>query len=114
MLPAYDPACYLCPGNKRSGGQNNPKYERIFTFVNDFAALLPGPAPEAPVPPHPMFTSQPVHGTCDVIVFHPDHNLTLAQLEPSAIETIIDEWIRVYLERGTQEGVKYVQIFEVQ
>ncbi len=24
--PAYDPKCYLCPGNERAGGQKNPAY----------------------------------------------------------------------------------------
>ena len=38
---SYDPACYLCPGNARAGGAVNPAYESIFTFVNDYAALLP-------------------------------------------------------------------------
>ncbi len=37
----YDPACYLCPGNQRAGGAANPQYDSIFTFVNDYAALLP-------------------------------------------------------------------------
>ena len=38
---AYDPACYLCPGNARSGGQHNPAYTRVFAFNNDFPSLLP-------------------------------------------------------------------------
>ena len=47
---AYDPACYLCPGNKRAGGAENPAYESTFSFVNDYAALLPemAAATEAP------------------------------------------------------------------
>ena len=40
--PAYDPECYLCPGNARAGGMRNPEYERTFVFTNDFAALRPG------------------------------------------------------------------------
>jgi len=39
--PAYDPTCYLCPGNNRAGGVVNPAYEHTFVFDNDFAALLP-------------------------------------------------------------------------
>jgi UDPglucose--hexose-1-phosphate uridylyltransferase len=47
---AYDPECYLCPGNKRAGGAVNPSYDSIFSFVNDYAALLPDlPAASAPV-----------------------------------------------------------------
>lgn len=60
-----------------------------------------------------MLTSQPIHGGCDVIIFHPRHDLTLAQMNFSEIERIIAEWIRVYRERGSQAGIKYVQIFEV-
>jgi UDPglucose--hexose-1-phosphate uridylyltransferase len=38
-LPAYDPNCYLCPGNKRAQGDVNPKYDSTFVFVNDYAAV---------------------------------------------------------------------------
>jgi UDPglucose--hexose-1-phosphate uridylyltransferase len=38
-LPEYDPACYLCPGNKRAQGDTNPKYENTFVFVNDYSAV---------------------------------------------------------------------------
>ena len=39
--PAYDPTCYLCPGNVRANGQRNPTYTHTFAFDNDFPALLP-------------------------------------------------------------------------
>ena len=39
---AYDPACYLCPGNPRAGGKLNPTYTGTFAFENDFSALRPG------------------------------------------------------------------------
>ena len=42
---SYDPKCYLCPGNQRAGGAVNPAYEGIFSFVNDFPALLPDSPP---------------------------------------------------------------------
>ena len=37
--PAYDPACYLCPGNARVGGEHNPPYAATYVFDNDFGAL---------------------------------------------------------------------------
>src|SRR5437763_12368571 len=47
---AYDPNCYLCPGNERAGGVRNPQYTGTFVFENDFAALRTRdagqPAPE--------------------------------------------------------------------
>ena len=33
--PEYEPSCYLCPGNTRIGGQNNPKYTSTYIFKND-------------------------------------------------------------------------------
>ena len=38
--PKYDPSCYLCPTNERMGGDKNPDYNKPFSFVNDFSALL--------------------------------------------------------------------------
>ncbi|ETW85634.1 hypothetical protein HETIRDRAFT_470722 [Heterobasidion irregulare TC 32-1] len=111
-LPEYDPECYLCPGNDRVGGQKNSAYDSTMVFTNDFAAVLPPPGPVAPTAPHPLLAMKPVEGGCDVIIFHPRHDLTLARLALNDIHKVIEEWIKVYKERGTQEGIKYVQIFE--
>lgn len=112
-LPQYDPKCYLCPGNQRAGGAQNPDYEQIFVFENDYAAVLPPPGPVAPPAPHPLLKTEPVQGSCDVLTFHRRHDLTLARLPLSDIEKVIEEWCKVYKKRGTQEGIGYVQIFEV-
>lgn len=112
-LEPYDPNCYLCPGNTRSSGHINPQYTQIHTFENDFAAVLPYETSDPPHPPHPLLTTEPVQGYCDVIIFHPRHDLTLAQLPIHDMERVIEEWIRVYISRGSQEGIEYVQIFEV-
>jgi len=112
-LPQYDETCYLCPGNSRTSEQKNPHYDHTYTFENDFAALLNAPAPDAPAQLHPMMVVEPVHGACDVLVFHPRHDLSMARLDLTNIERIIEEWIRIYLKRGTEPGIKYVQIFEV-
>src|SRR4051812_5137078 len=37
--PAYDPACYLCPGNTRANGARNDHYTGTFVFDNDFPAF---------------------------------------------------------------------------
>ena len=39
--PAFDPDCYLCPGNVRANGNVNPAYPDTFVFTNDFSALRP-------------------------------------------------------------------------
>ena len=30
---AYDPGCYLCPGNQRAGGKRTPQYTETFRGV---------------------------------------------------------------------------------
>lgn len=47
-LPAYDPECYLCPGNKRAQGETNPVYDKNFVFVNDYSAVKEEQAEYAP------------------------------------------------------------------
>lgn len=111
-LPEYDPKCYLCPGNTRVNGDANPKYDVTYVFENDYAALAPAPAPTAPHPPHPLLVTEPVHGRCDVLIFHPRHDLTLARLKPSEIEVIIEEWKKIYVTRSVEQGIRHVQIFE--
>ena len=89
--PAYDPDCYLCPGNQRAGGAQNPGYETTFVFSNDFAALLPDAPPEA-TPGHPLLQAQGQSGACRVICFSPRHDLTLPQMAPASIRRVIDVW----------------------
>lgn len=112
-LPQHDPDCYLCPGNVRAGGHRNEAYEHTMVFVNDFAAVLPPPKPTTPPEPHHLLKTEPIQGGCDVIIFHPRHDLTLARLPISDIERVIEEWCTVYAKRGAEGGIKYIQIFEV-
>jgi len=112
-LPEHDPDCHLCSGNQRQNGQQNGAYEHTKVFPNDYASVLPPPHPVKHSAPHPLLASEPVVGACDVLIFHPRHDLTLARLAVEDIARIINEWTSVYRRRGSQESIKYVQIFEV-
>src|SRR3989304_5792245 len=79
-LPAYDPTCYLCPGNERAGGVKNPAYPATFVFDNDFAALLPETQAAPDLPGDSLFVAEPESGLCRVICFSPRHDLTLPEL----------------------------------
>ena len=72
----YEPECYLCPGNKRAGGEVNPEYESTFVFKNDFSALLRD-IPEVPRLNSDLFLIEGVTGECRVICFSPKHDVTL-------------------------------------
>ena len=115
-LPAYDPTCYLCPGNERAGGVVNPAYEGVFVFENDFAALL-SDSPEgtwevgAPDSP-PLLRAEGVSGTCRVICFSPRHDLTLARMGQAEVRAVIDTWAAQWQELAANPKINYVQIFE--
>jgi UDPglucose--hexose-1-phosphate uridylyltransferase len=110
-LPAYDASCYLCPGNVRAGGHRNPDYSATFVFDNDFPSLLPH-EDAAGATIDPLLTSTPERGICRVLCFSPRHDLTLPELDESAIENVIATWIEQTLELSSYDFVKYVQIFE--
>ncbi|MGA9461561.1 MAG: UDP-glucose--hexose-1-phosphate uridylyltransferase [Terracidiphilus sp.] len=108
----YDPECYLCPGNKRAGGAVNPAYDSIFTFVNDYAALLPDAPIATSHSASALHASEPARGMCKVLCFHPDHSLTLARMTRPEIRRVVDAWTREYEELGSIDWIEYVQIFE--
>ena len=109
---AYDPQCYLCPGNSRAGGAVNPDYNSVFSFVNDYAALLPEPQRKAAPRPSSLLVSEPARGLCKVLCFHPDHSLTLARMTHPEIRRVIDAWSAEYEEISTLDWIRYIQIFE--
>src|SRR5215216_3185293 len=110
-LPPYDPDCYLCPRNERAGGARNPDYSSTFVFDNDFSSLLPAENTAHAVD-HPLLVSIHERGICRVVCFTPRHDLTLPELDQSAVETIIRTWTDQTIELSAKDFVKYVQIFE--
>jgi UDPglucose--hexose-1-phosphate uridylyltransferase len=106
---AFDPQCYLCPGNHRAGGQVNPKYTDTLVFTNDFAALLPDKLETADSESE-LFRNQSVMGTCRVVCFSPRHDLTLPQMPVEQIQRVIDTWAEQTIELGARH--RWVQIFE--
>ncbi len=109
----FDPACYLCPGNERAGGNRTPEYTGTYVFENDFAAL------KNDVPTATMDTGNAgllraatERGTCRVLCFDPRHDLTLATMDVASIERVVGEWATQETELGGRDGIQYVQIFE--
>jgi UDPglucose--hexose-1-phosphate uridylyltransferase len=109
LRPAYDPECYLCPGNPRAGGLVNPAYEKTFVFTNDFSALLPD-VPGAEPSRQSLFQSATARGVCRVICFSPRHDLTLPEMSLEAIEEVIGVWAEQTRELGAKW--RWVQVFE--
>lgn len=107
--PSHDPNCYLCPGNKRITGEQNPNYEGTYVFGNDFAALQ-AETPDVPENDDPLFQSSSARGLSRVICFSPDHSKTLPQLSLSAIRGVIDTWAEQTAELG--QTYPWIQVFE--
>ena len=131
-VPAFDPTCYLCPGNERAHGERNPRYASTFAFDNDFAALVPsnpgsanpGSAspecanpecanPESQIPNHDdLLTARAERGVCRVVCFSPRHDLTLARMTPAELRRVVETWIEEYQALAALPWVQYALVFE--
>ncbi len=109
--PAYDPTCYLCPGNTRARGATTPDYASTYVFDNDFAALLPDSS-DKPLGGTGLLVAEPERGICRVVCFDPRHDRTLGGMPLPAIRQVVDTWTEQYVELGDVSWVRYVQIFE--
>jgi len=107
-LPAYDPDCYLCPGNRRVGGQENPAYRSTYVFTNDFAALNPDAVMERAG--SGLLVAEGERGTCRVICFSPRHDAGLARMGETAVRAVVDLWAAQTSELGADH--RWVQVFE--
>ncbi|WP_418263730.1 UDP-glucose--hexose-1-phosphate uridylyltransferase [Flavobacterium faecale] len=110
--PAYDPECYLCPGNVRVNGEVNPEYTSSFVFENDFAALKQDEINFEDNVSDTFFKAKPERGISKVVCFSPKHNLTLPEMELDTIEDVVRTWQKEYTELGAIDYINHVQIFE--
>src|SRR5271165_4638237 len=111
LEPAYDPACYLCPGNVRANGVRNPVYTSPFYFDNDFPALLPESA-SGRLDEGGLLVAESERGICRVVCFSPQHNLTLASMRADEIRLVVDTWAQQFENLLSLPDISHVQIFE--
>ena len=108
--PSHDPNCYLCAGNTRINGEENPKYKDVFVFTNDFAALQTK-SPKFSIN-EGLFKAESEQGICKVVCFSPDHSKSLADMALEDINKIVHTWQKEYTKLGNNDMINYVQIFE--
>ena len=106
----YEPDCYLCPGNMRTGNNINPDYKGTWSFQNDFPTLKLN-AYEADLQFGP-YSVRPSKGICEVIVYNPNHSKRLSTMEITDIRSVVDKWVETYERLGAKNEIKYVLIFE--
>lgn len=105
---AYEPSCYLCPGNTRANGDVNPRYPSTFVFVNDFSALRPETSTETFT--DGLLRAEGERGECRVVCFSPRHDLTLAAMTAADVRCVVDLWADQSEELGAR--YRWVQVFE--
>jgi UDPglucose--hexose-1-phosphate uridylyltransferase len=110
VASAYDPACYLCPGNARAGGAWNPAYAGTYVFTNDFAALRPDTSDATWESADGLLRAAGERGTARVICFSPQHDLHLGAMDPRELRQVVDVWSEQTADLGSTW--RWVQVFE--
>jgi UDPglucose--hexose-1-phosphate uridylyltransferase len=109
--PVRDPKCALCPGNKRAGNQKNPDYDTQFAFDNDFPSLLPD-IPVESMDTRGLLVAAGEQGTCRVVCYSPNHNMSLSLMSTQDICGVIEAWSNEFRDLSALPGTGYVSIFE--
>jgi UDPglucose--hexose-1-phosphate uridylyltransferase len=107
--PDYCPLCPTKPGGFATEVPE-PTYD-IVTFENKFPSFRRDP-PKPAIQGSDLYAVRPAQGVCEVVLYSPDHNSTLAGLPATQYYKLILAWTDRYRELGALEFVKYVFIFE--
>jgi UDPglucose--hexose-1-phosphate uridylyltransferase len=110
QVPHYDATCYLCPGNQRVSGSQNPPYDGVYVFDNDHPCV----GPLAPHPPEPEspYRTRRADGLARVICFSPMHNLTIAEMPTAHISNVVAAWQQQTRDLGALSQINHVLCFE--
>ena len=98
--------CPFCPGSGKV-----PDHFTVHKYDNDFPAL----SQEPPVPDDVetnINKTKPAYGKCEVILYSPEHTVTLPELPVPHIRELVDLWAERFTEISADEKIKYVFIFE--
>lgn len=107
-----DNYCPLCPTTLGGFPTEVPVegYE-IVVFENKFPSLrLPSPEPE--LDGNLLHPVAPADGLCEVVLYSPEHNGTLAAETVLQLERLIRVWRDRFQALGARHEIKYVFIFE--
>ena len=98
--------CPFCPGSGKV-----PDHFDVYEYDNDFPALSQNP-PEPDDVATDFYKTAPAYGKCEVILYSPEHTVTLPELSVDHIVKLVDLWVERFEAMKADERIKYVFIFE--
>lgn len=98
--------CPFCPGSGKV-----PDKFTVLKYDNDFPALSQNP-PEPDEVETRIYKTKPNYGKCEVVLYSPEHTVTLPELPEPHIRELVDLWEERFTEISADEKIKYVFIFE--
>ncbi len=98
--------CPFCPGSGKV-----PDHFTVHKYDNDFPALSQNP-PEPDDVETEIYKTKPAYGKCEVILYSPEHTVTLPELPVPHIRELVDLWTERFEDISKDENIKYVFIFE--
>ena len=99
--------CPFCPG-----AEEVPETGwKVLSLPNRFPALRADP-PLPDVECDRLYRCRPSKGVCEVIIYTPRHDASLAKLSVEHIRSVIELWTQRFRDLGDRDYVKYVFIFE--
>lgn len=99
----------FCPFCTDSG--KVPKDYDVYKYDNDFPVL-------SQEPPRPddvgskLYKVKEAYGKCEVILYSPDHNASLCELNVDHIKKLVDLWTDRFIDLSKDDKIKYIYIFE--
>jgi UDPglucose--hexose-1-phosphate uridylyltransferase len=104
--------CPLCPTHA-GGFPTEVPYEtyELVSFENRFPSLQREP-PEPAVSGDDLQPVRPAYGACEVVLYTPRHDVTLAELPVATIDRLVRVWQHRSAEMGARPGIAYVMPFE--
>lgn len=98
--------CPFCPGSGKV-----PEDYDVYKYDNDFPALSTKPHIPDDVEMD-IYKVREAYGKCEVILYSPEHLITLPQLPVEHVKKLVDLWTERFVELSKDEKIKYIFIFE--
>ena len=99
-----------CPFDPGSG--NVPEDYDVYLYPNDFPALSPESEPYAPPEDSGLFAETGARGSCDVVLYSPEHTLPPSKLSLESWRKVVDLWTERTRQLTENPDIALVAIFE--